>query len=143
MNIDFHKEINVGSEGYLERLIDVEHGVDDLKTDVSEIKCTVKDFSNKMTDILEKLHGVLYKLEERDKHSQENYIQNKETFKRFGDKIDAIERALNATEVQMQKNNILEHKIDTITRVGSWLAGILTTAVGVIFFWMFQQLFDK
>lgn len=139
--MDLHKEVIMNFDQ--QRFYEVEHTVKDLKDDLCEIKGTVKELCTQIGTVATTMQTVVLKLEERDSRSQENTNRNHETFKRFGDKIDAIEHGLQEMEVTIQRNDLLDHKIETLKQIVYWAGGFLGTSVGAIFVWLVNKTFDK
>lgn len=138
--MDIHKEtINMQPCDQYQRVLETENKVNSLKEDMTEIKQCVNSISASMNSMMQTVQTVVLKLEERDRNSTENTLQNRETFARFGTKMDSLDTCIRAVELDLAKGSKLELKVDTLSKVvygaGSALFIVMASSIA----WLFQK----
>lgn len=155
--MDIHKEqITMQPCSELGRLFETEHNVKNLKEDVAEIKANVNNMCSQITELAKVMQSVLIKLDERDKASAENANLNKQTFERFGNKIDSLDTCIREVELQIAKSSNLDCKVasldakmnelstlaqktTTLEKVVYGAGSALFVAMGTVMFWLIQK----
>ena len=140
--VDFHKEIKVsnGNCDHLQKLLENEHKISSLKEDVYEIKTQIQSMCTQITEVAKTMQTVVLKLDERDKHSQENAMTNKQTFERFGTKIDNLEKSNQSLEIKLVQQATLENKITKLENVVYWAGSGFVVICFTVMGWMAQKL---
>lgn len=97
----------------------------ELKDAVNEIKIDFRGFTSTVTN-------VISRMDERDARVVEIQMQHRDTFQRFGARIDTLERQLTAVEIKNAGNDWLSRLV--------WgaLAGLGTAGVGLAM-WLVQR----
>ena len=99
----------------IRRLESIDRSNEELREDIKEIR----DGFSGLTDELHKLSvslfsnaeiikGILIRFEDRDKQLHEIALTNRETFNRFGNKIDSLEERIRKTEEAIPKVSYVE-----------------------------------
>jgi hypothetical protein len=155
--MDIHKETYAMQPcSELGRLFETEHNVKNLKEDVSEIKVSVNNLCSQLTELAKSMQSVIIKLDERDKASFESANLNKQTFERFGNKIELLDAGIHGVELQIAKSSNLECKVTsldakvtefaniaqkttTLEKVVYGAGSFVIVAMGTVMFWLIQK----
>lgn len=155
--MDIHKEsYTMVSGNELNRLFETEINVKNLKEDVAEIKTNVNNMCIQISELTKVMQSVIIKLDERDKTSTENANLNKQTFERFGNKIDSLDTCIREVELQMAKSSNLDCKVaaleikvsdfvtvaqktTTLEKVVYGAGSFVIVAMGTVMFWLIQK----
>lgn len=111
---------------------DLKREVHSMREDMGELKDSVNEIKVDFRGFTATITNVISRMDERDARVCEIQLQHRDTFQRFGARIDSLERQLTAVEIKSAGNDWLSRLV--------WgaLAGLGTTGVGLAM-WLVQR----
>jgi len=99
----------------IHRLEALDERHEEIREDIKEIRAGFESLTKEihmlsvnLVSNAEILKGILMRFEDRDKQMQEIATANRETFNRFGNKIDSLDDRIREAEASTQKVVIIE-----------------------------------
>jgi len=101
-----------------------------IRTDVDEIKGSINDIKLDLRDFTAAVTSVMQRMDDRDQRASDMQLQNKDTFGRFGQRIESLEAQITAIKIADA------HQAWVGKIVWAAMGGIGASSLGFIFFVM-------
>jgi predicted nucleic acid-binding Zn-ribbon protein len=104
------KAIEAGHEALHDDVIEIKNGFKDLTKELHNISLDIRGHSEVVT-------AVLQRMSDKDRAQEAHCMESRETFKRLGSKIDALEERQRISDLEQSQLEVLDTRLSTLEKV--------------------------